>query len=85
MLKEKELFNNSLRNRFTFISIKLDLQNSQNKTNATLAKKILEKNLKKLSNKNFDKALKLVVISKEELMVYLITNFEKKRQWEVLI
>lgn len=85
ILHEKEIFNNKLRNRYVFLEIKVNCNNSQSLQTIYDVKDFLQRKLDSLTNREYDHAFRITIFSQDNLMIYLITQHPRKRPWETQI
>ena len=75
--KNLHIFNKKLRDKYYFISLKVN----SNKN----IKRIIEREFKNILNKRNQKVFKIVEFLDNEILIYIITNFKTHLNWEEFI
>lgn len=85
ILHEKEIYNKNLKNRYMFFELKLNYEKSRTLNNIISIQDFLQRKLETLKNVDYDKVCRITAFSEDNLMIYLVTELPKKRDWEKFI
>ena len=84
LMEERDLHNPEINHWYLFLNLTVNFSNSE-LNSIYLVKNFLESEINKLLNTKYDQALNVTILGKNELMIYLITDIKKKRNWDYFL